>query len=179
MLILNENSGRYYEYASHKLHLCPNRPQYHRQRSSPPLELGQEGNKKQHKTTTNNKYVKGDEYYDNYPRKKARVILCPMNDCRHACVDEVERDDNDITIVNQLKDHMHKYHAIKVTDAFVEMVTNKIRYFRTNRVTYHDPFCHVSFEELFMKEYVPYEIAANPHYGKVKGEGKTDIPEES
>jgi hypothetical protein len=166
LLILNETTGRYHELASHNPHKCPNRP----------------------KTTTSNyqpssyssftKYSKNEHKnsWDRYPRRKACVIICPIAGCNHVCVqrnqgEKFESPEDGTPLAIQLKNHVKEAHTIKVTDAFMSMLEDKITYLANHpRLRYMDPFVGVDFEQFFMKERIEYKISENPQYGKTANE---------
>ena len=96
--------------------------------------------------TKDGKYYKTDpvaiERQYKYPRVKASVIICSDPDCNTPIVERTE------PLLQQLDLHLKKYHNIKLSEDFTNILQFKIDHLRNGRFAYTDPFLHVPWEDI-------------------------------
>jgi len=96
--------------------------------------------------TKDGKYYKTDavaiERQFKYPRVKASVIICSDPDCNTPIVERTE------PLVQQLVLHLEKYHSLKLSQNFLDILQFKIDTLRNGHFSYTDPFLHIPWEDI-------------------------------
>jgi|SRR6185369_5611618 len=98
------------------------------------------------KGTKDGKFYKTDpveiERKYEYPRVKASVIICANPDCNTPIVERTE------PLLQQFTLHLEKYHHLKLSQTFLDLLQFKIDHLRNGRFSYTDPFLHVPWSDI-------------------------------
>jgi hypothetical protein len=188
LVILNENTGRFHELASHNPHNCAKKEQPKKKTSTRHEDITKSNVPEDwpyqgictcghwHGKPYNGTYFPCVHIEEgrkctctrfefpsaNFPRRKASTIICPMPDCSHNCIAKIKgetaNEEHLLPLHTQFQRHMQDGHSVIVSEPFIRKLENLIiNYSNNSKIHYHDPFIHVSMDELFIKEWKPYE----------------------